>query len=185
MAATRADGIVAGSGVATANNPGRPSIASNGVAIEEPPTPNRPISKPITAPATTKTGQGAIEEMLPKLKRHHQHWLRSVATAVNQQRRRDWVNEDERHHSAERNPVSPERGTLPIEHTKLINALDRPTITFSRLVPNPWPCKKTKFHAHTGTTPCEESLNVVADQEFLSKHHLVDRRAVRRCLGCD
>jgi hypothetical protein len=68
MAATRADGIVAGSGVATANNPGRPSTASSGVAIEEPPTPNRPISKPITAPATTKTGQGAIEEMLPKLK---------------------------------------------------------------------------------------------------------------------
>jgi len=31
------------------------------------------------------------------------------------------------------------RGTLPTEHTKLMMAMKGPTITFSRLVQNPWP----------------------------------------------
>jgi hypothetical protein len=52
--------MVAGSGEATASKPGTPSTASSGVAIDEPPTPNNPTSSPITAPATTKTGHGAI-----------------------------------------------------------------------------------------------------------------------------
>ena len=56
----RAAGMVAGSGEATARSPGTPRTASNGVAMEEPPTPNRPVKVPIAAPATTKTGQGAI-----------------------------------------------------------------------------------------------------------------------------
>ena len=58
-AAPSAAGIVAGRGDATASSPGTPRTASNGVAIEEPPTPNNPVSAPIATPATTKTGQGA------------------------------------------------------------------------------------------------------------------------------
>ena len=41
-AAPRAAGMVAGGGKATARSPGTPRTASNGVAVEEPPTPNSP-----------------------------------------------------------------------------------------------------------------------------------------------
>ena len=60
MTAALAEGIVAGSGDATAMIGGTPSSARIGVATDDPPTPNRPVNPPITAPAPTKTGHGAI-----------------------------------------------------------------------------------------------------------------------------
>jgi hypothetical protein len=43
-------------------------------------------------------------------------------------------------------------GTLPIEHTKLMHAMSGPTMTFSRLVQNPWPCMKMLFRHSIGTS---------------------------------
>ena len=60
ITAAVADGIVAGSGDATASIGGTPRSASIGVAIDEPPTPNNPVRLPINAPARTNTGQGAM-----------------------------------------------------------------------------------------------------------------------------
>jgi hypothetical protein len=51
--------MVAGSGDATATNPGTPSSDNSGVATEEPPTPNSPVSVPIAAPASKTSGAGA------------------------------------------------------------------------------------------------------------------------------
>ncbi len=59
-AANMAAGIVAGSGEATASNPGTPSNDKTGVATEDPPTPKRPRSNPMPSPATTMIGQGAM-----------------------------------------------------------------------------------------------------------------------------
>ena len=42
-------------------------------------------------------------------------------------------------------------GTLPIEQTKLMMAMNGPTMTFSTLVQNPWPWRKTAFQTWTGT----------------------------------
>ena len=42
-------------------------------------------------------------------------------------------------------------GTLPIEQTKLMIAMNGPTMTFSRLVQKPWPWRKTSFQKWTGT----------------------------------
>ena len=42
-------------------------------------------------------------------------------------------------------------GTLPMEQTKLTMAMKGPTMTFSTLVQNPWPCRKTAFHTEVGT----------------------------------
>jgi hypothetical protein len=43
------------------------------------------------------------------------------------------------------------RGTLPIEQTNEMMAMNGPTMTFSTLVQNPWPWRKTAFHAAVGT----------------------------------
>ena len=43
-------------------------------------------------------------------------------------------------------------GTLPIEQTKLITAMNGPTSTFSTLVQTPWPCQKTASHTPVGTS---------------------------------
>jgi hypothetical protein len=53
-----APGIVAGKGDAMATSGGTPNNESSGVATDEPPTPNVPISEPIKTPATT-TATGA------------------------------------------------------------------------------------------------------------------------------
>ena len=42
-------------------------------------------------------------------------------------------------------------GTFPTEQTKLMMAMNGPTMTFSRLVQNPWPCRNTTFHTLVGT----------------------------------
>lgn len=57
--ATLADGIVAGRGDAIAKIGGAPRSARIGVAIEDPPTPNKPVRLPINAPARTNIGKGA------------------------------------------------------------------------------------------------------------------------------
>ena len=44
------------------------------------------------------------------------------------------------------------RGTLPIEHTKLMMAMNGPTIAFSRLVQKPWPRDEHVFH-HVDRAP--------------------------------
>ena len=51
-------------------------------------------------------------------------------------------------------------GTLPIEQTKLMMAMNGPTTTFSRLVQNPWPCRKTVFQTWTGTTTARNPATV-------------------------
>ena len=43
-------------------------------------------------------------------------------------------------------------GTLPIEHTNVITAMNGPTTTFSRLVQKPWPSRNTLFQKSIGTT---------------------------------
>ena len=43
-------------------------------------------------------------------------------------------------------------GTLPIEHTKLITAMNGPTSTFSSVVQKPWPWRNTSFHHSIGTS---------------------------------
>ena len=60
---TTAAGMTAGSGEATTTSPGAPSSASTGVATEEPPTPDRPMHNPITAPTTMMTGHGAMASL--------------------------------------------------------------------------------------------------------------------------
>ena len=47
-------------------------------------------------------------------------------------------------------------GTLPIEQTKLMMAMNGPTTTFSRLVQNPWPWRNTSFHTCVGNEHGEE-----------------------------
>ena len=42
-------------------------------------------------------------------------------------------------------------GTFPIEHTKLMNAMNGPTNAFSRLVQNPCPSRNTSFQKSIGT----------------------------------
>ena len=39
-----------------------------------------------------------------------------------------------------------------MEQTKLITAMNGPTMTFSTLVKNPWPGRKTAFQTVTGTS---------------------------------
>ena len=41
-------------------------------------------------------------------------------------------------------------GTLPIEHTKLRQAMIGPTMAFSRLVQKPWPWRNRAFHHAVG-----------------------------------
>ena len=41
-------------------------------------------------------------------------------------------------------------GTLPIEHTKLMHAMNGPTSAFSRLVQNPWPPRNKAFQTSIG-----------------------------------
>ena len=66
-------------------------------------------------------------------------------------------------------------GTLPIEHTKLMNAMNGPTRTFSSVVQMPWPWKNTSFHA-VGHNHCEEAGDDVADHQLLSEHVDVGHR---------
>jgi hypothetical protein len=70
--------MVAGRGEATASSPGTPRTASTGVAIDEPPTPNNPVSVPIAIPATTKTGHGATSE--------HRSGLIRISAAIEAER---------------------------------------------------------------------------------------------------
>ena len=43
-------------------------------------------------------------------------------------------------------------GTLPIEHTKLMMAMNGPTRAFSSVVANPWPRKNKSPQMCTGTS---------------------------------
>ena len=43
-------------------------------------------------------------------------------------------------------------GTLPIEQTKLMNAMNGPTMTFSSVVQKPCPVRKMLFQKLTGTS---------------------------------
>ena len=71
-------------------------------------------------------------------------------------------------------------GTLPIEHTKLMNAMNGPTMTFSRLVQKPWPSMNTSFQTSIGTSTVEEPGDDVADHELLPQHRDVGHRVARR-----
>ena len=51
-------------------------------------------------------------------------------------------------------------GTFPIEQTKLMMAMNGPTITFSRLVQKPWPWKKTTFQRWAGTATARKPATV-------------------------
>jgi hypothetical protein len=57
-------------------------------------------------------------------------------------------------------------GTLPTEQTKLMMAMNGPTMAFSRLVQNPWPWRKTVFQTCTGTTTAKKSGHRVADDQL-------------------
>ena len=52
------------------------------------------------------------------------------------------------------------RGTLPIEQTKLMMAMNGPTMTFSRLVQKPWPWRNTVFQTCTGTSTARKPATV-------------------------
>ena len=52
------------------------------------------------------------------------------------------------------------RGTLPMEQTKLMIAMNGPTITFWRLVQNPWPVAKTECHTDVGTRTARNPATV-------------------------
>ena len=44
-----------------ASRPGTPDSDSTGVAIDEPPTPKKPVNAPTRAPATTNSAHGATD----------------------------------------------------------------------------------------------------------------------------
>ena len=52
------------------------------------------------------------------------------------------------------------RGTLPIEQTKLMMAMNGPTTTFSTLVQNPWPWRNTTFQTWLGTATARKPATV-------------------------
>ncbi len=63
--ATRVLGTVAGSGDATATNPGKPSRLSNGVATALPPFPKRPPRNPMIAPVRRAPRCCQVNQFLP------------------------------------------------------------------------------------------------------------------------
>ena len=67
-------------------------------------------------------------------------------------------------------------GTLPIEHTKLMKAMNGPTTTFSRLVQKPWPARNTSFHDVHRHEHGQEAGDAVADHELLPQHRDVGHR---------
>ena len=51
-------------------------------------------------------------------------------------------------------------GTLPMEHTKLMMAMNGPTRTFSRLVQKPWPLTNTVCQTDVGTRTARNPATV-------------------------
>ena len=62
------------------------------------------------------------------------------------------------------------KGTLPMEQTKLMMAMNGPTMTFSTLVQNPWPCRKIVFQNDAGHQDGEEPGDGVAEQQLATDH---------------
>ena len=52
------------------------------------------------------------------------------------------------------------RGTLPMEQTKLMMAMNGPTMAFSTLVQNPCPVMKTACHTDVGTRTARNPATV-------------------------
>src|SRR5207248_2618791 len=70
-------------------------------------------------------------------------------------------------------------GTLPIEHTKLITAMNGPTTTFSTLVQKPWPFRNTSFQT-SRYEHGEKARDEVADDELFAQHVDVGEGVARR-----
>ena len=73
-------------------------------------------------------------------------------------------------------------GTLPMEQTKLMMAMKGPTMTFSTLVQNPWPVRKTDCHTEVGHQDGEEPGDRVADDQLPPQHGQVGH-GVGRAVG--
>ena len=52
------------------------------------------------------------------------------------------------------------RGTFPMEQTKLMMAMNGPTMTFSSEVQKPWPLMNTACHTEVGTRTAKKPATV-------------------------